>query len=187
MAFQNFQNIFNNSLRPLEIEFLSLSETIIQFSSIYAAYIFSHYLVLFNICYILLSNNFVQWKLQCRLLITTWSIFQVCLNLYCMSRGLQVKSDIDSISHYSYKFVQSLFTSMVSLVSLTREKLLWDIGTLCEKRIALTGEIEVEWPIARKRLSGTFKNREDLGRKQARNTRRHERCRMGGRWQHKDY
>lgn len=63
---------------------------------------------------------------------------------------------------------------MASLVSLTREKLLWDIGTLCDKGIALIGEIEVEWPITRKRLSGTFKNREDLGRKLARNTR------MGG-------
>lgn len=60
MVFQNFQNIFNNSLCSLEIEFLSLSETIIQFCSIYAAYIFGHYLVLFNIRCILLSNNFVQ-------------------------------------------------------------------------------------------------------------------------------
>lgn len=57
MAFQNFQNIFNNSLCSLEIEFLSLSETIIQFCSIYAAYTFCHYLVSFNICSILLSNN----------------------------------------------------------------------------------------------------------------------------------
>ena len=60
MAFQNFQNIFNNSLRSLEIEFLPLSETIIQFCSIYAAYILGHYLVLSNTCCILLSNNFVQ-------------------------------------------------------------------------------------------------------------------------------
>lgn len=70
MAFQNFQSTFDNSLCSLEIEFLSLSETLIPFCSIYAAYIFWHYLVLFNICCILLSNNYVQWKFQCRLLIT---------------------------------------------------------------------------------------------------------------------
>lgn len=53
---------------------------------------------------------------------------------------------------------------MVSFISLTREKLLWDIGTLCEKCIALIGEIKVKWSIARKRLSGTSKT-ECLGKK----------------------
>lgn len=77
MAFQNFLSIFNNSLCSLEIEFLSLSETIIQFCSFYAAYIFFHYLVLFNMCCILflISLYNESFSVGCLLLLDPFSKF----------------------------------------------------------------------------------------------------------------